>query len=109
MTGNQKITIDGATLRRCGSDLARIADSLGDASQRVSGSSISSNAFGIMNSWMVDPILSVSHRSTELISASGTVTAAVGSAADAAADDFDEIEQAIVTAVSDLLSRLDTP
>jgi hypothetical protein len=107
MTGHQKITIDGATLRRCGSDLARVADGLADTSARIAGSSIASDAFGIMNSWMVDPIRTVSDRSTELVSTSGAVTSAVGKAAGSAADDFDELEQAIVTTVSAFLSQLD--
>jgi hypothetical protein len=107
MTGNRKITIDEGTLRRCGSDLARIADGLGDASQRISGTSISSDAFGAMNSWMVGPITSLSERSTALVSATGTVTATVGTAATASADDFESLEQAIVTTVSGFLAQLD--
>jgi len=105
---SQKITIDGDTLRRSASDLTRIADGLADSSQRISATTISSNAFGMMNSWMVGSITAVSDRSTQLVSASGKVTAAVGTAAASSADDFEELEQAIVTSVSGFLSQLGT-
>jgi hypothetical protein len=109
MSGNRKITIDGAVLRRSGSDLTRIADGLGEASARISGAPMSSTAFGAMNSWMVDPITSVSTRSTRLISASGEVTESVAKAAKESAGDFEALEQAIVTSVSGFLAQLDTP
>jgi hypothetical protein len=106
MSLNQKISIDPAVLRRCGSDLSRVAEGLGDASARVAGASISSGAFGTMNSWMVGPITSVSDKSTTLIAASGKVTAAVGDAADASADDFDAMEDAIMAVIAGLETAL---
>jgi hypothetical protein len=106
MSMNMNISIDPAVLRRCGSDLSRVAEGLGDASARIAGASISSGAFGRMNSWMVGPITSVSNTSTTLITASGTVTAAVGDAADASADDFEATEEAIATVIAGLEAAL---
>jgi hypothetical protein len=106
MSLNQRISIDPAVLRRCGSDLTRVAEGLGDASARIAGASISSAAFGTMNSWMVSPITSVSDKSTTLIAESGKVTAAVGDAADASADDFDAMEDAIMAVISGLEAGL---
>lgn len=109
MSINQQISIDPAVLRRCGSDLKRVANGLGGASKRIAGATISGDAFGIINKWMVTPITTVADQSTSLIEVTDKVTSAVGTAADGSADDFEATEQAIISAVSGLESGLGTP
>ena len=99
--------MDPAVLRRCAADLNRVAEGLGAASKSIAGAKISSDAFGKMNSWMVDPITTVSSRSADLINDSGKVSAAIGKAADGSAGDFDRAEEMVISTITDIQKELD--
>ena len=99
--------MDPAVLRRCAADLNRVAEGLSAASSSIAGAKISSNAFGMMNSWMVDPITTVSAKSKTLIEDSGKVSAAIGKAADGSAGDFDRAEEMVISTITDIQKELD--
>jgi len=107
MVNNQRIAIDPDVLGQCSDDLGRVSVGLEGASGRVGGAPLGSNAFGLMNAWMVPPINAVSARSTELIALTGEATRTVGIATDAAAADFANNEIAIAGIVGELLELLE--
>ena len=107
MANNQRIAIDPDVLSRCSDELGRVSVGLENASARVAGATIGSNAFGLMNAWMVPPISTVSSRSAELIALTGEAARTVGIATDDAAAAFANNEIEIAGIIGELLELLE--
>jgi hypothetical protein len=103
---NTQIEIDPDVLRRCGSDLGQVAQQVKDVAADLGRSPLNAGAFGLMNAWMVPPISGLASHSTDLITVTGDVTAAVGGAALAAAQDFEETESAAIRAIDALAAKI---
>jgi hypothetical protein len=106
MTQNIRITIDPEVLTRAGSDLQRSSERLGEDAQTLGGASLASGAFGLMNAWMVPPVQALAGQAREFVQASGQVSAAIGLAAVAAAQDFADTEQRIIGVITALEEEL---
>jgi len=107
MVNNQRIAIDPDVLDTCSGELSAVSVGLEDASARIGRAPMSANAFGIINSWMVPPITSVSSRSAELVRVAGEATRTVAMATDGAAADFAANEVAIATIVAELMELVE--
>ena len=104
---HEELEIDHELLVRTAKDLRLVGEGLAAAADRVAAAGLDGDAFGRMNTWMVSPITTVASRSTELVSVSATVVDAFGTATEAAAADWDEAEQSMITAIESVGSTLD--
>jgi hypothetical protein len=93
---NENITIDPAVLRRCAADLERVADGLGRAAVSINSTPMTARAFGLMNSWVVDPISAVSSQTSQLIDHADRVISTLGTATEEAAKDTEQSEETIL-------------
>ena len=106
MAARPEIEIDHELLVRTAKDLRLVAENLAAASERIAGAGLDGEAFGRMNAWLVPPIEAVADRSAELITTSGKVVGAFGTATDAAAEDWAAAEESMITAINSVGSTL---
>jgi hypothetical protein len=106
MTDNTQIEVDPDALRRCGTDLAHISGEVKSAAAEIAANRLSGRAFGLMNAWMVPPIAGLASHSTDVITLTADISAAVGAAAIAAAQDFEDTEQEIISQIDALEAKL---
>lgn len=104
MTG--RIEIDPEALERASRELADAGGRLTTAASDADAVTISSNAFGSMNSYLGGPIALAAGRTTDMLRAAGDVVSALGVAAQAAADDFTAYESGISQTFSEAAADL---
>ena len=102
MTTNQRITIDPDILERCAARLAEVSRGPAQTARHSGSAQLGPRAFGLMNSWMVAPISTVSSESSTLIRTLGEVIGSVGMATEGAADDFGRLEETVIAALESI-------
>jgi hypothetical protein len=93
MTG--RIEIDAEALERASRDLADVGGRVTATAGDAGGVTISTQAFGSMNSYLGGPVSLAARHTTEVLRTVGDVVSALGVAAQAAADDFTDFESGV--------------